>query len=50
MPPKTNLIKYQLQSASADFRHYLDLAIQYKWWIVAVGVLFLLLIWWLWRR
>ncbi|MDO8467229.1 MAG: hypothetical protein Q7S83_03780 [bacterium] len=50
MPPKTNLIKVQLQYASQEFERFINLIVDYKWWILAGVILFIGLIYWLWRK
>ncbi|MEK7641289.1 MAG: hypothetical protein AAB389_04845 [Patescibacteria group bacterium] len=50
MAPQQNLVKFQLQYASGEFTRFINLVVEYKWWILGGIVLFLLLLRWLWRR
>lgn len=50
MVPKQNLVQVQLHYASSEFARFISLVISYKWFIIAGIVVFLVLIYWLWRR
>ncbi len=50
MAPKENLVQFQLHYASSEFARFVALVISYKWFILVGVILFVALVYWLWRR